>query len=137
MKEYKTAKELLEQMKDQKSGFINAMNSLFSVVFYFYENHKYILSAHTVFNKGESFLLCMIKDKVANRWEWIRYSEIEANKALLLSAILTEKSEIITIVQPETVINLPDSIMKLLINKELVKSLKEEDNYVILRMKLK
>lgn len=137
MKEYKTAKELLEQMKDQKSGFINAMNSVFSVVLNFYENHKYILSAHSVFKTGESFLLCMIKDKIANRWEWIKYTDSQASNDFLLLGLLTEKDEIFTTVQPKTLLNMSDEMMKLITNKESVKNLKEEDNYVILRMKLK
>ena len=137
MKEYKTSKEILQlDTKDVNAQSVIS-KSISSIIFSFYENHKYILSAHAVLSKGETLLLCMIKDKTANKLEWIKYVNNEANNAIFLMAQLSGKDEVYTIAPPDALTKLPEYIMKLIKNKSTVKGLKEEDNHVILKMKLK
>ncbi len=137
MKEFSTSTEFYKLKDFDSNAFELINNSVFSAIFYFHENQKYIVSASTIFKKGDSFLLCMIKDKTNNKHEWIKYSDKDLAKTLLLAIQLNENNEIFTIVQPQALLALPESISKLIKNKEVVKNIKEDDNHLILKIKLK
>lgn len=137
MKEFSTAPEFYKLKDFDSKTFELINNSVLSAIFYFHENQKYIVSAITILNKGKSSLHCMIKDKSKNISEWIKYTDKEMAKSLLLSVLLTESNEVFTIVQPQALFALPESILKLIKNKEVVKNIKEDDNHLILKIKLK
>jgi len=137
MKEFSTSPEFYKIRNNNMENLESIRNSVFSTIYYFHENQKYIISANAIFNKGNSSFHCMIKDKSKNIDEWIKYSDRDFAKTLLLALQLTENNEIYTIVQPQALLSLPESILKLVKNKDSVKTIKEDDNHLILKIKLK
>lgn len=137
MKEFSTSPEFYKLKSNSMEDLESMRNSVFSTIYYFHENQKYIISANAIYNKGNSSLHYMIKDKSKNISEWIKNTDKEMAKSLLLSILLTESNDVFTIVQPQALLALPESILKLIKNREVVKNIKEDDNHLILKIKLK
>lgn len=79
----------------------------------------------------------MIKDKIKNEFEWVRFNKNDATNSLLSSVIMTDNNEIYSVITPATLLALPDSTLSLVKNREVLNNLREDDNHVILKISLK
>lgn len=137
MKEFSTSPHFFNFKEGESNITTHIMNSKISSIYYFHENQRYILSSTSFLSKENSFISCMIKDKIKNEFEWVRFNKNDATNSLLSSVIMTDNNEIYSVITPVTLLALPDSTLSLVKNREVLNNLREDDNHVILKISLK